>query len=167
MECKEIETDDEYQQYYVGPKCSGNGNKIHLGVFTDEYCTEEYSDSKFKDAYGMSLPYTYKSIVSKTCISCAQEDANNDDGNVELADICEQNYDEAAKCETSKITYPDTSGCSYINNIKTYEVGYSPRKKTTAIFFALFFAITTVALGAYVMKSRQRKINLSSESAVV
>lgn len=174
MECKEIEANDNYQQYYVGPKCSSSGQKINLGVFTDEFCTQEYSDSMFKSAYGISLPYASSNIVAENCISCKVEDANNNGyyQDPEITEICEESYMQAARCESkfsNTVANADETGCSYVNNLELYEVGYTPTTKNTAVGFAVFFALTTAALGAYVAKTHmdgKRTINLNSEPIV-
>ena len=176
MECKEIEYQDAYgNPYFVGPKCSSNGQRINLGVFKDEFCTQSYDDSVFASAYGISLPYQSESIVSEYCISCKVEDANNNGyyQDPEITEICEQSYDQSAKCESklsSSLAYPITSGCSYINNIALYEVGYSPTSKSAAVGFAVFFGITTAALAGLAFKlhsDSKKTINLNSDDGAV
>jgi hypothetical protein len=176
LECKEIETGDEYTKYYVGPKCSSNHQKINLGVFTDEYCTQEYDDGIFATTYGITLPYSSENIVSEYCISCSSQNANNDGSyeDAELTEICDEQYQNAAKCETrlsGTVAYPDTDACEYINKIKLYEVGYKPTSKTTAVVFATILGLGTVGLAAYAIKMRMdggsRQIKLNDDSAIV
>lgn len=165
-------------QFYVGPKCGRRGEKINLAVYTDQYCTKEYDDSIFAKITGMSLPYQSKSMVSEACISCNKNRANNDGyyANPEVTEICEETYSFATKCETNLagvMYYPDTSGCEYVSNIKSYEVGYSAPSTSAMIFFAVFFGLAAVFLGyqAYQMKQRgsggSRSINLNSDTAIV
>lgn len=63
-----------YQEYFVGPYCSSDGNSIHLGVFQDEGCSIPADDSVFEAMnYGKTLPYsksTSTSMVLQDCISC-------------------------------------------------------------------------------------------------
>ena len=66
MECREIEATDYYgRQNYVGPKCSNNGQRINLGVFTDEYCTQATDDGIFAKTYGITLPYSSSSMFNR------------------------------------------------------------------------------------------------------
>jgi len=174
LECAEIDVGDEYNTYYAGPKCSSN--KINLAVYTDEYCTQEYDASTFQKTYGISLPYTSSSIVSKDCISCASANANNDGyyQDAEIAELCGEQYSLSAKCETSSsISSPDTTACNYINKIRFYEVGYSPStKKSSAVGFAVFFGLATAGMAAFAVKTKffnggSRQINLNEDAAAV
>lgn len=178
MECKEIDAQDAYgNPYYVGPKCSSSNQRINLGVFTDEYCTKSYDDGVFTKTYGIKLPYASENLVSEYCIGCQVQDANNNGyyQDPEITEICEESYQNSARCESklsSSIAYPDNSGCSYINNIKIYEVGYNPASKSAAVGFAVFFGISSAALAAIVFKTHmdsKRTIDLSSmnDAAVV
>jgi hypothetical protein len=177
MECREIEATDYYgRQYYVGPKCSKNGQRINLGVFTDEYCTQATDDGIFAKTYGITLPYSSSSIVGENCINCNRNYANNYGyyENPEITEICEETYQNAAKCEVSSSSnpYPDTSGCSYIQKLKYYEVKYQDGSgKGSAIGLAVFFGISTVILAAYAVKQHMdknsRTIHLNDDSAIV
>lgn len=176
LECTEIETGDEYNQYFVGPKCSTNGERINLAVFTDEYCTQEYDDGIFAKTYGITLPYSSSNIVAENCISCNSQNANNNGyyEDVEITEICDEQYALSAKCESklsSSISNPDTSACNYINKINLYEVGYNPSRKS-AVGLAVFFGLATAGMGAYAAKLHffnggSRTINLNEDSAVV
>jgi hypothetical protein len=177
-----------YQQYYIGPVCS-NGFDINLSVFTDSGCITKAKSGVYESLnyYGNSLPYAKKSIVSNDCISCEQVDENgNDDGNnnnnqdVEISEVCEQSYEDAAKCEKklSGKYYQDSSGCDYINNIlpKLSKGSASVTgakissavsgSGTTAVVFAVLFAITTAVMGAYSFflyrKIHRAKVNLTA-----
>jgi len=177
LECTELETGDEYNTYYVGPKCSTNGERINLAVYTDEYCTQEYDDGIFAKTYGINLPYSSSNIVAENCISCSSTNANNDGyyQDAEITEICGEQYSLSVKCESrlsSSISSPDTTACNYINNISLYEVGYDPSSKTKALGLAIFFGLTTAGMAAYAVKTRffnggSRQINLNEDSAVV
>ncbi len=176
MECKEIDYQDAYgNPYYVGPTCSKNKQRINLAVFTDEFCTQKYDDGVFAKAYGITLPYSSESIVSEYCISCKVEDANNNGyyQNAEVTEICEQSYQQSAKCETklaSQLAYPITYGCSYINNLAMHEVGYNPTSKSAAVGFAVFFGLSTAALAGFAFKlhnDSKRSINLNAGDGAV
>lgn len=176
LECTEIEAENGYYSYYVGPKCSSNGEKITLGVFSDEYCTQSADKSIFKSAYGISLPYSSQNIVSEACLSCSSSNANNDGYyyDNEITEICEESYRTAAKCESNlanSIAYPDTSGCDYMTNIAKFTDGYVAPSQSFAVTMAVLFGLTTLALGLYAgklhMETKKRQINLSDDTAVV
>lgn len=186
LECTPLENENYPQydsygaviQFYVGPKCGKRGEKINLAVYTDEYCSQEYDDSIFAKITGMSLPYQSASMVSEACISCNKNRANNDGyyANPEVTEICEETYTYATKCETNlagSIYYPDTSGCDYVTNIRSYEVGYTPRSGGAIVFFAVLFGLATAFLAYQTYKMRQRapggsrSIALNSDAAVV
>jgi len=150
-------------------------------------------------------------IAKNDCISCLQVDedenenqnnnGNNNDGNnnynynydgnndgnnnynqdQEVAEICQQAYESASKCETKlgnylgQYFYPDTSGCEFINNIlpslqrTTRKVasgsGISGSVNGAATGFAVVFGLTTALLGAYAFflyrKIHRAKVNLA------
>mmetsp|Transcript_28233 Transcript_28233/g.43250 ORF Transcript_28233/g.43250 Transcript_28233/m.43250 type:complete len:348 (-) Transcript_28233:194-1237(-) len=177
MECTEIDYEsDDGTQYYVGPKCSSNGEKINLGVFRDEYCTEAHDDGVFNDVYGMSLPYSSTNIVAENCISCTEADANNNGyyQDKELTEICDESYATSAKCETnlaSNLAYPIEAGCEYIQRIEISSRGYIAPSSAFATTMAVIFGLATSGLAfvAYKMHmaTKVRKINLNDDSAVV
>ena len=84
--------DDEQLQLYIGPKCSTNGRRIHIGLFTDEDCSVKYDMPEhyttadytgFQFWYGiLSETYDHSSTsTSSECMSCAEEKDEDDDGN--------------------------------------------------------------------------------------
>mmetsp|Transcript_24468 Transcript_24468/g.34508 ORF Transcript_24468/g.34508 Transcript_24468/m.34508 type:complete len:275 (-) Transcript_24468:702-1526(-) len=90
MECAELENQNNNNNgnnnnmYFVGPYCSSDGSKIHLGVFSDETCTNRASSEIYADYnYGNALPYSSESIVDSDCLSCLQpkEEENNNNNN--------------------------------------------------------------------------------------
>jgi len=199
---------DMYRQYYVGARCSPqDGKSIHLAAFYDAGCTS-YAGKGIYEAfnYGYPLPYESESIIATNeCISCLQVDQdqnNNQNGNYnynngnngnnqnnnynyqqeqEVAEICQQSYQEAAKCESSKLSnylgsyyYPDQSGCEYINTILP-NLAHATRKIASgasvvpggnaSTAFAVIFGLTTALLGAYAFflyrKIHRAKVNLA------
>jgi len=118
----EGDDDDEQLQLYIGPKCSTNGRRIHIGLFTDEDCSVKYDMPEhyttadytgFQFWYGiLSETYDHSSTsTSSECMSCAEEKDEDDDGNGndnnndnndadDVNEMCEELYDAAAKCET-------------------------------------------------------------------
>eukprot|EP00568_Trieres_chinensis_P005401 CAMPEP_0183309530 /NCGR_PEP_ID=MMETSP0160_2-20130417/25399_1 /TAXON_ID=2839 ORGANISM="Odontella Sinensis, Strain Grunow 1884" /NCGR_SAMPLE_ID=MMETSP0160_2 /ASSEMBLY_ACC=CAM_ASM_000250 /LENGTH=413 /DNA_ID=CAMNT_0025473575 /DNA_START=57 /DNA_END=1298 /DNA_ORIENTATION=+ len=103
-------------------------------------------------------------------------EGNDRDDEDRVADQCEQVYEIAGKCEVNLAdgvtNYPVDNACDYIEGIRiTYQnekgiiVGYKTFRSTTHTVFIVLFALSTVALGGYVMYLRKRlgyKINLDS-----
>jgi hypothetical protein len=110
------------------------------------------------------------------CFSCA--DNNNNNNNYETSELCETTYEAAARCETNLATpsgysssywYPDTSGCTYINNVLPKMVVASRASSSgsgggAATGFAVIFGMSSVVLGAYSFflyrKIHRAKVNL-------
>jgi hypothetical protein len=172
LECSESEALDQYgNALYVGPKCSSSGEQINMGVFSDDTCTQEYSSEVFAKYYGgVSLPYQNSNIIAENCISCKE---TGDNYYAEVTEICEEMYPASAKCESNfakYISYPDTNGCSYINNIRLYEKNYRGVSGAASTAFAVIFGLATVVLAFVAMhlyKLNSRKIVLSTNAAVV
>jgi hypothetical protein len=183
-----------YGVYYVAPYCATDGASIHLGVFYDQQCMNKAEDSVYGDKnYGATLPYSsgVKSLViANDCIACldTQNDDNNNNnnnnnnnGNYEITELCENTYMESAKCETNMgLQYPDTSGCSFINDIlprMEKSLSTNSKAKTSsggggaATAFAWVFGISTVLFGAYAYflyrKIKRGSVNLSSQEGAM
>lgn len=175
LECVKSDAVDSYgNNLYVGPKCSESGEQINLGVFRDEACSEEYSSSIFAQYYGGTvLPYQDSNIVAENCINCKTiEEDNGYYNGAEMTEICDETYQISAKCEEnlSGLSYPSTGDCEFINNIRLYEVGYSPVTKTAATAFAVVFGVSTVILAAVAVqlfRMNNRKVQLHADAAIV
>jgi len=174
LECREIEDQNGgyyNQQYFVGPKCSSNGERINLAVFTDEFCTVEGPAEMYAKFYGETLPYKSTSIVEADCVECAQ--ADGDDGAYEISEMCMEQYMISAKCESKLSIYnPDTSGCDFIDNLYLREDNYKPMKHTSAVGMAWFFFISTVGLAAvaahlHMQTNKKIVLNENPNGAVV
>jgi hypothetical protein len=104
----------------------------------------------------------------------------NQNQEMEVAEICQQSYEQAAKCESKlgnylgQYYYTDTSGCEYINNIlpnlshatkKISSGSSSPSGSPAATALAVVFGFTTLLLGAYAFflyrKIHRAKVNLA------
>jgi len=170
LECRQIENkNNNYYMpaLYVGPKCSSNGEKINLALFTDETCTKETSSALYaKYMGGHTLPYTKESIVAEDCIACATK-TKNDNGyyEVEYKEICQESVENAVRCEKNMDkTYPDTSGCEYMAKLYLRQDNYDPIKHSTAVAFAWIFFVSTVGLGAlsyHLYTKKGNKVNLA------
>jgi len=172
-------------EFYVGPYCSANGKKILLGVFTEETCTFPAESGLYEALnYGASLPYSKKSLVDYSCISCKEPkdvdyqnyyDAQDED---DVTDVCARLYEEAGKCEenlgggSGYFPYRNNLGCNFIKTLKTPSVFSSIAPSSVpAKVFAGIFAATTVALGAFAAltykRSRRQNVSLASESNMI
>ena len=190
---KQYDQYGEEIQYFVGAYCK-DGFDINLGVFTDEGCSTKAASDTYSNAnYGSSLPFEKESMVTNDCISCLQvdEDQNNNQDNnqnqnqnqdYEILELCENSYQDAAKCEkglSGVKYYQDTSGCDYINNIlpvmesasRKISGGGSAGGNGAAVAFAIIFAITTALFAAYSFflyrKIHRAKVNLSGADGQV
>lgn len=172
-----------YGSYYIGPYCNPkDGKSIHLGIFYDQGCTAHADSSVYAAKnYGAELPFASKSIVSSGCMDCKQvedDDGNNNNNNgyeaeYEVTEFCQENYEQAARCEEKMdITYPDTSGCNYINNVlpQLESVSRNLNGGSTggaAKAFATIFAFTTALFAAYAYflyrKIKRGSVDLSAE----
>jgi len=104
----------------------------------------------------------------------------NQNQEAEVAEICQQSYEQAAKCESKlgnylgQYYYTDTSGCEYINNIlpnlshatkKISSGSSSASGSPAATALAVVFGFTSVLLGAYAFflyrKIHRAKVNLA------
>ncbi|KAL3906699.1 MAG: hypothetical protein SGILL_009168 [Bacillariaceae sp.] len=117
------ENDDANQnQLYIGPRCSNNGDRIMLGLFSDEECLTPYTDLDVEDALGSEVSYQLLSHTynadGNNCLSCKeyvydggdddaangnnnnQQDGNDQQDADDVNEMCEKVYDEAAKCES-------------------------------------------------------------------
>ncbi|CAB9517137.1 expressed unknown protein [Seminavis robusta] len=112
VECQELEYgDDDGLQLYIGPTCSSGGDKIAVGLFSDENCWEPYTDLDVEEVLGGKLSYHLLSHASKdegtVCLTCLEsnddEDEQNDQDQADYDDVnemCENLYYAAAKCES-------------------------------------------------------------------
>jgi len=100
---------------YAGPMCASSGQKIKIGVFTDDECMF-IDDSKDVENYladgdGVQMKLSHALLKTvyddEDCISCLvpeEEDENQDNNNqeekeAEVQEVCQQLYEQAGKCE--------------------------------------------------------------------
>jgi len=173
---RRLGNDDDGVQYYIGPYCASQGGKIFMGVFTDDSCSVFADESNGRSTYktltrGSHLPYSTKSVVNTKCHSCVEpEDPNrreeeNDDAweeEIRLAEICEESYQAAGKCEKklkNGPSEPNNGSCSFIEGVKIVrEDGYIMKTKPSGVttFFIVLFAAICCGLGYYVSFLRKR-----------
>jgi len=118
IECQQIGEDDDDggNQYFAGAMCASNGEKIKIGVFTDEDCSQLDSSLSVEDYIEAKLSHALLKNIYNTghtipCIEpdweVPEEEDENGDGNedeeeeeVEANEMCEELYEAAAKCES-------------------------------------------------------------------
>jgi hypothetical protein len=159
--------------YYMGPYCADQGGEIHLGLFTDDTCTSflENGQALFYTNMGYELPYSDTSIISNRCLKCSR---TQDDGNVEIKDVCKDVYLVSGKCETKmSIDYPNESACTYIEGIKiiradgVIRTSAVKKSKAAAVCIGLFLTVAVLLAGyVYYLRTKlgRAKINLSAAS---
>jgi hypothetical protein len=118
IECQALENqngNNNGMQYYAGAMSASSGSRIKIGVFTDEQCSilaenMDVESMLYGDNGAMKLSYhKIKSVFPESeCVaSCVQEqedDGNQDNNNgyqqKETAEVCQNLYEAAGKCES-------------------------------------------------------------------
>ncbi|KAG7361039.1 hypothetical protein IV203_036139 [Nitzschia inconspicua] len=170
---EEEEEEQRGSGLFIGPYCSGQGGAIYLGGFLDEDCTK-FADKKngvetFELLSGMELPFASDNIIrTETCLSCQnnanwEENGENNGQNDEVADLCQEVYYSAGKCEgklpSGTVAEPNNNACSYIDGIQTFRYDGVPKAKSGnagTTFFITLLILAIVALGFYVYYLRRR-----------
>jgi len=106
VECGGAQADDD-AQYSIGAYCSDDGYKISIGVFTDEYCSQLVDGldaASFLGYTGLS-DHILRATYDTDCVSCLVEPEDDDayradDYEDETAEMCQELYDAAGKCES-------------------------------------------------------------------
>lgn len=179
IQCQEFDmNDDGSDQYYIGLKCSKDGQGVNVGIFTDNYCSVEKSDDVYLPA-AEYLPYQEETMISNDCISCEQveyydngngeeegeEEEDNDDNSNGVSEMCLVNYAESAKCEENgDMYYPNTDGCELISRLYLREDDYEPEDTSSMrlsirflmLLSVIFFAVTFRL--CYIAQKQQRRL---------
>lgn len=171
---RRLGSDDGDDEYFIGPYCSDDGTGIFMTLFADEACSVQISGaaSIYKTAAGVDMPYQYESgssgLIEPGCVSCMEpKEQNDDDGEDEdqVIRMCEETYEEAAKCETNMLDmyycYRDSSGCNFIDALKggNGSTAYSSTwmGANSAAYFGVFVASIILAVGAATLLIRKRR----------
>jgi hypothetical protein len=151
---------DEYT-FFIGPTCSEDGLGIKLELFTDEYCTQT-SEIEFETiSNGWALPYSEGGLVSTQCNACTEY---NDNGELELREMCTRSYENAAmKCETGMEFYSyygqNVEGCDTI-------AAAFPMKKSGGsggkVFGWIVLVCVVAGLAGYIVWWRKKKASASA-----
>jgi len=164
------ENEGNEEKYYVGLKCSDDGEQVNIGIFTDKYCTDEIG-SEVSIAAAENLPYQNDTIITEDCVHCTQkydeQEVNygydDDEEEAEASEMCLVVYRESTKCETDlDIYYPTTDGCELIENLYLREDSFDAEsiKLTKQHLFAisivsLILGIITIRLCCIAQKQQQ------------
>jgi len=144
----------ENYQFFVGPTCTEDGLNLKLELFTDQYCSQVSEITFDTISNGWTLPYSDGGLVSTNCASCTEY---NDDGELELKEICQKSYEDAAtKCEEGMEYYSyygqNVQGCETIAEMFPKKGGNGGK-----IFGYFVLAAVVVGLGGYIMWWRKKK----------
>lgn len=172
-----------YQEnYYIGPYCAAQGGEIKLGIFTDDTCSSFTSNDYYYYMTGTSLPFSSKSLVTDSCISCNangggdgyQDYANYANGeDSQTSYMCGYIYDSSGKCETkmSDVDYPNEGACSYIDGVKiiredgVIRTSANRKSKIAAVFIGLFLTVAVLLAGyVYYLRTKltRARVNLAA-----
>ncbi|GAX14873.1 hypothetical protein FisN_29Lh085 [Fistulifera solaris] len=161
--------------YYVGPFCANQGGAIHLGLFTDDTCSN-FAEASFESIMGFTLPYSKESIIHSDCLSCHEknyQDAQaadayyyvNDQADADqVRESCELLYENSGKCEAnlaSIVSSPNNNACNYLEGIRMVRQDgiintASSRPSAVATAFIVLFAMAFAAMAFYVWYLRTR-----------
>lgn len=114
IECQQIGEDDDGTEYFAGAMCASGGEKVKIGVFMDEECSQADTSLSVEDYIGAKLSHAIlKAIYNPDgAISCIKddwevpeddEDENQDDEEeeeIEVNELCMELYEGAGKCES-------------------------------------------------------------------
>ena len=77
----------------------------------------------FYNTYNSTLAYDGTSMVSNNCLSCSDITIQDEYERTSAREECTAIYGDSGKCETKMwIDYPNESGCTYIQGLKS--IGY-------------------------------------------
>jgi hypothetical protein len=181
--CTKLENDNngndngEEVEYYVGLACTDNGDKVGLGLFTDEECTTETDSSVFYTIMGYNLN-SDTNIVSDYCTSCLpteewnsqdnEEDEDAEEEEKEVNEFCKSVYESSWKCE-EEILSGTTTMCAWIQAVAmstTEGQGISGSSDGNAsgmvTLASTVFTLTAVGLAGYTYYLRSKVIKANS-----
>jgi len=117
--CQEIEGLDG-STLYMSPQCDSDTEKIAMGVFYDEYCSQSAGDSVNAESFtGVAFEDVMASTEDLECISCAPSNyppfykANNY--------VCNNIYKHSGKCDAYLSSDISNSQNYYSNNAESTE----------------------------------------------
>merc|ERR1712048_19287 len=131
LDCVEFENNNG-KVLYIGPHCYDDGVSIVLGLYSDDQCSQYLGDSiAIDDFTNMAFDddglYQY---YNADCISCQQSDLyqkeDNDDNDYAVSEICENLFDQSAKCHkyfyepvynSEEQKNNEDKVCSFIGNV--------------------------------------------------
>ena len=130
VECQELEVENSSQGYYTGAACTPNGNRIKIGVFSDEEClTQDRNASinidqylKNEDGYSMKLSYHLLKQTwaeDEPLTTCLRDDGLVNPAHDEHMNqnVCNELYDVSSKCsELPDFNPPSGSEISITRN---------------------------------------------------
>jgi len=130
VECQELEVENSSQGYYTGAACTHNGNRIKIGVFSDEECLTQDRDAsinidnylKNEDGHSMKLSYHLLKQTwseSEPLTTCLRDDSLVNPTHDEQLNqnVCNELHDVSSKCsELPDFSQPPGSDISITMN---------------------------------------------------
>merc|ERR1712115_173265 len=116
IQCQQVaEQDDDGNEYFVGAMCASSGEKIKIGVFTDEECSQVAKGVSVDNYIEGTLSTSLMKNVYTSSVSCIKPnwevEEENEDGDenqdeeeeeeeVEINEMCQELYEASGKCES-------------------------------------------------------------------
>lgn len=111
IQCQQIGEGDDGTDYYAGAMCASNGEKIKIGVFYDEECSNYDGNLSVENFIGAKLSHALLKTVysSDSLIPCVKPDwevpadddaAEEEEKEAEANEMCANLYEYSAKCES-------------------------------------------------------------------
>merc|ERR1719203_2038147 len=117
IQCQQLGEQDDGTAYYAGAMCSSSGERIKIGVFSDEDCSQYEKNLSADDYLDAKLSYgLLKHVYSTEGVSCVkpnwevqeenedeeqnEEEEEEEEEEVEINQMCQELYQGAGKCES-------------------------------------------------------------------
>lgn len=195
IQCQQVYEANDGTFVYASAMCTNSGDKIKIGTFSDEDCTiptnENVEDYLGYDDNGNNIQLSYATMsraYTSDCLTCIEDNGNNNQNNYydESNELCENLYDEAAKCEsahnfnngyTNYGNYQNQAAqeqvvCKFINSLssgtydetgeirvgsaKSYNSGSDTTTTGAQKFFLTVFILGTVGLAVFAAMLHQK-----------
>jgi len=172
IECQQIgeDDDDAGQQYFAGAMCASGGEKIKIGVFTDEECSQLDTSLSAENYIGMKLSHALMKNIYDTDsnVPCTKPNwevkeekdddaAEEEEEEVEANEMCLELYQASAKCESKH---------GFESGMANYEDYYNQYAQEDLVCSF----INTISNGAYdqggdiVLKSKSTAVEGATEA---
>jgi len=154
----------ENYQFFIGATCTEDELDLKLELFTDEYCRQVSEIDFGTISNGWTLPYADGGLVSTNCNSCSEY---NDNGELELKEMCMESYEQAAyKCEEKMEYYSyygqNNQGCEMLAEMFPQKSSMSAGK----VFGWIIFFVLLFGIGGWMFWWRAKKAASNAASGI-